>query len=587
MTVSRRLLRASLACALVGTALWPMPAPCQNVPVEEYVLENGMRFLLLPKKGDPNIAVGWIARVGSVNERPGITGIAHLFEHMMFKGTHVIGTRDIEKNLKIMAELDRVKGEIAKEEALLAVKQRLGEVPTPARGEDRSARHNDLLQELEKLTKEEHEVLVKDEFDKVYTAAGASGMNAGTTNDFTIYFINVPANKLELWYWMESDRLLNPVFREFYSERDVVREERRLRIDSTPIGRFQEELDALFWGSSPYGWPVIGWPCDIEAVTRDEALEFFGVYYAPNNLTACLVGDFEPAQAKELAKKYFGRIQRGRREPALIRTREVPQLAERRMTAIAETKPRVRVRWHTVPEGHVDEPALTLLAKVLSGKTGRFYKALVLDQQVANEADADQESLKYEGYFEVDGVAKQGKTPEEVEKALYAEMEKLKNEPVAERELEKVKNQEAAANYRRLRVNFSLLMQLLIRDAHRGWSTINTDPPRVAAVTAADIQRVAKTYFPLEGRTVAIYYTKESPASADVDPTIVGLSEEDQAQLKQFKSFVGQAKPEQIKQMVERMKAQESTVPAEKKPVFQAILKTAEERLKKTEGAQQ
>ncbi len=505
--------RAALALTLAVAVLTPAAVQAQNVAVEEYVLENGMRFLMRPKKGDPNIAVGWIARVGSVNERPGITGLAHLFEHMMFKGTQVIGTRDIEKNLKILTDLDRVKNDIAREEAALAVKQRLGEIPTPARPEDRSRGHNELLRELDKLTTAERGVIVKDEFDKVYTSAGASGMNAGTTNDFTIYFINVPANKLELWFWMESDRLLNPVFREFYSERDVVREERRLRIDSTPIGRFEEEFDALFWSSSPYAWPVIGWPCDIEAITRDEAMDFFGVYYAPNNLTACLVGDFDPAAAKELARRYFGRLKRGPREPPGLRTREVPQLAERRMIAVAETKPRVRVRWHTVPDGHVDEPALTLLASVLSGKTGRLYKALVLDHKVANDVDADQDSLKHEGYFEVDGTAKPGKTPEDVEKALYAEIERLTKEPVSARELEKVKNQEAAADYRRLRVNFSLLMQLLIRDAHRGWHTINTDPPRVAAVTAADIQRVASTYLSSANRTVAIYYTKESPVA--------------------------------------------------------------------------
>ena len=135
-------------------------------------------------------------------------------------------------------------------------------------------------------------------------------MNAGTSEDFTVYFINVPANKLELWYWMESDRLSNPVFREFYSERDVVREERRLRTDSTPTGKFQEQFESLFWQSSPYGWPVVGWPSDLEGITREEANAYFNLNYAPNNLTACLVGDFDPDQAKALATRYFGRLRR-------------------------------------------------------------------------------------------------------------------------------------------------------------------------------------------------------------------------------------------------------------------------------------
>jgi predicted Zn-dependent peptidase len=563
------------------------PVAAQNVPVEEHVLDNGLRLLLLPRKGDPNIAAGWIARVGSVNERPGITGIAHLFEHMMFKGTRAIGTREIEKNLQVMADLDRVKSELAAEEQALNARQRLGEVPTPARPEDRSAKHQALLAELEKLTAAERQVLVKDEFDKIYTAAGATQMNAGTTNDFTIYFISVPANKLELWFWMESDRLLSPVFREFYSERDVVHEERRLRIDSTPIGRFQEQLDSLFWASSPYGWPVIGWPSDIEAVTRDEAMEFFGIYYAPNNLTACLVGDFEPGKAVELANRYFGRLHHGPRDPLPIRTREVPQLAEQRMTAYAETKPRVRIRWHTVPDGHVDSFPLALLAEILSGKTGRLYKSLVLSGELANEVDADQQDMKFEGYFEIGGVAKPPKTPEEVEKAIYAELERLKSEPVSDHELEKVKNQAAASSYRRLRSSFALMMQLLTRDASRTWKSINTDPPRLQAVTAADIQRVAKTYFTPENRTVAVYYTKEAAtaAAAAADPALAGLSDEDQAQLKRLQAFLGQAKAEQIRKMLDGMKQQADSVPAEKKALFALMQRTVEESLKRAEEA--
>ncbi|HVR76181.1 MAG TPA: pitrilysin family protein [Planctomycetota bacterium] len=555
----------------------------QNVPVEEHILENGLRLLLLPRKGDPNVAAGWIARVGSVNERPGITGVAHLFEHMMFKGTRVIGTRDIERNLEVMAELDRVKEELAREEEAVQAKQRLGELPEPAPPGDLSPRHRALLEELKTLTGKERELLVKDEFDRLYTTAGASGMNAGTTNDYTIYFITVPSNKLELWFWMESDRLLNPVFREFYSERDVVREERRLRIDSTPTGRFEEEFDALFWGSSPYGWPVIGWPSDIEAVTREEALDFFQLYYAPNNLTACLVGDFEPARALELARKYLGRMARGLREPRPIRTREVPQLSERRMIAHAETKPQVRIRYHTVPDGHRDDYPLTLLADLLSGRTGRLFKALVLRDQVANEADAGQRSLKYEGYFEVEGIAKPGKTPEDVEKALHAEIEKLKTEPVPERELRKVKNERAASNFRRIRSNFPLLLQILLHDAHRGWQTINTDPERIEAVTAADITRVAGTYFRPENRSVAIYYTIEGRPESE-DPLLAGLAEEDQGRIRQLRAFLLKAPRDDVEKMLEGLKQQAESVPAEKKALLDAMRSELESHLKKTEA---
>src|SRR3989442_12683003 len=156
-------------------------------------------------------------------------------------------------------------------------------------------------------------------------------MNGGTWEVFTIYFISVPASKLELWFWMESDRLSSPVFREFYAERQVVAEERRMRIESTPTGRYVQQFDTMFWKSSPYGWPVVGWPSDLDAITREDAMAYFGKYYAPNNLTACLVGDFDPAQAAALARNYFGRLQGGLRDPEPVRTVEEPQHGGPRM----------------------------------------------------------------------------------------------------------------------------------------------------------------------------------------------------------------------------------------------------------------
>jgi len=204
------------------TTLFAVPllaaiAAAQQLPVQEFTLENGLRVLLLPRKGSANIAAGWAARVGSVNERPGITGISHLFEHMMFKGTNTIGTRNAEEDAKLNAELDRVKGEMRKEEAELARRLRLGEITDVKDPKVRTPRHQELLGQFELLTKRQSELIVKNEFDRIYTGEGASGMNAATSEDFTVYFINLPTNKLELWFWMESDRLANPVFREFYA----------------------------------------------------------------------------------------------------------------------------------------------------------------------------------------------------------------------------------------------------------------------------------------------------------------------------------------------------------------------------------
>ncbi|MBA3441886.1 MAG: insulinase family protein [Pyrinomonadaceae bacterium] len=558
-------------------------AAAQKVPVQEMVLDNGMKVLMVPRKGDPNIAVGWVARVGSVNERPGITGLSHLFEHMMFKGTHAIGTKDINANLQLIKEMDQTRAAIRAEEQTLIRRARLGEIPGSKDPQVRTARHRELIAKFDELTKREKETLVKDEFDRIYTTAGASGMNAGTGNDFTVYFINVPANKLELWFWMESDRLLKPVFREFYSERDVVHEERRLRTDSTPTGKFDEQFESMFWQSSPYGWPVVGWPSDLEGITREEALDYFAVNYAPNNLTACLVGDFEPARATELARKYFGRLPRGPRDPEPVRTQEMPQQAEKRMVAYAETSPQVRVRYHTVADGHRDEFALGILSDILNGRTGRLYKSLVLEKGLANAASAGQDGRKYEGYFELQGTAKPGHTPEEVEQALYKEIEKLQKETVGEQELQKVKNQNAAGDFRRLQSNFALMVQLLLRDSNRGWETINTDPARVQAVTAADLQRVANTYFKPENRTAGIYYTKKIAATEE-DPLLAGLDEEEKSQIRQMRGMLGQAKIEQVKAVLTQVTQQGASAPAEKQDFIKVLKKLLEDRLAQLEG---
>ena len=576
-----------ISLGLLALLLCAQIAAAQKVPVQEITLDNGMRLLLVPRKGDPNVAAGWVARVGSVNERPGITGLSHLFEHMMFKGTKTIGTKDIDANLKLMKEMDDVRAELRKEQEALIQKARLGEIDDVKDPKYRSARHKELLAKFDELTKREKELMIKDEFDRIYTTAGGSGMNAGTSNDFTVYFINVPANKLELWFWMESDRLRNPVFREFYSERDVVHEERRLRTDSTPTGKFNELYDSMFWQSSPYGWPVVGWPSDLEGITREEALDYFAVNYAPNNLTACLVGDIDPVRAKELAQEYFGRLPRGPRPPETVRTAEMPQLAEKRMEAWAETVPQVRIRYHTVAEGHKDDFVLDILASLLSGRTGRLYKSLVLQQGVANSAGASEDGRKYEGLFELSGVAKPGKTPQDVEQALYKEIERMKTELVDANELQKVKNQYAANNFRSIQSNFGLMVQLLLRDNTRGWETINTDPARHQAVTPEDIRRVANTYFKPENRTIAVYYTKKKAEGAVEDPALAGLSDQEKAQIAQMKGMLAQAKPEQLKAFLSRLDQQAASAPADKQNFFKVVKKMLEDRLKQLEGGNQ
>lgn len=569
----------------IALVLLPVSSLAQEVNVIEHELDNGLTLLLVPKPGDPNIAAGWVAKVGSVNERPGITGVAHLFEHMMFKGTHALGTQDIDQDLEIIEQLDALRVDIQAEEVELDRRFQLGQLDDPDDPAARSAKHEELLEQFDELLARQSGLLIKEDFSRIYTGEGASGMNAGTSYDFTIYFINVPANKLELWFWMESDRLLNPVFREFYAERNVVHEERRLRTDSTPIGKFQEQFESMFWQSSPYGWPVVGWPSDLEGITREEALTFFDTYYAPNNLAAALVGDFDPDEAIEFANRYFGRLSRGARPPLEPRTREMPQLAEKRMVASADTNPQVSIRYHSVRDGHVDEPPLVVLGQLLNGRTGRLYKALVEEQEVATSAFGGQSGYKYEGLFELRGTATQGVTPEEVELAIYAELDRLKQELVPERELQKVKNQNAAGTFRDLRSNYGLMMQLLIREGNRGWEHINTDPALYDAVTPEDIMRVANTYFTPESRAVAIYYRTEGE-EAETDPLLAGLSDEEQQQVRQMRTMISQMDAQQLTQFLGQAEQMMGQAPPDAQDAAQAMIAVIQQRLEELEGGQ-
>jgi predicted Zn-dependent peptidase len=545
-----------------------------------------MGLLIVHREGEPSVAGGWVALVGSANERPGITGISHLFEHMMFKGTPTIGTKDYKKDLAIIAEQENVREEMRQEEAKIRAAWRRGEVDDVLKPENKTPRLRELEKKFDALIARQREVLVKNEFDRIYTNGGGSGMNAFTNTDMTGYFINVPSNKLELWMWMESERLRNPVFREFYAERDVVFEERRLRTESTPLGKFEETFESMFWEAHPYGWPVVGWPSDIPAITKAQADEYYGTYYAPQNITLVLVGDVDVEGATRMAEAYFGRIPRGRKAAPDVVTLEVPQQAEKRMYAEADANPQVDVLWHTVPFGHSDSYPLQVLAQLLSTRTGRLYKGLVLGSQVATDAFARQESRKWAGLFNAGGEAKEGRRPEEVEQALYAEIDKLKKEDVPAEELQKVKNNFAAAEYRRLSANFPILVQLIQSEGRGDWKEVNEAGTKVQAVTAADVKRVANRYFTKENRAVAIYTRKTGAPGAAEDPDLAGLNDQQKQMVRQFSQRLqSMTDLDRLRQMQGQMEAQAGGAPPEMKPALEVIRRKMQARIDELEKA--
>jgi predicted Zn-dependent peptidase len=601
MNLARRCLLLSAVLALAPIA---HAADKPQIDVQEVTLGNGMRFLLFERDDSPTIAAGWVAHVGSVNERPGITGISHLFEHMMFKGTKVIGTKNIDADLKIIEEQEKIRAEMRAELTRMREQLRKGEIDDVAKPENQSPRYRELDKRFDELVKQQRENIIKDHMDQLYTRNGGEALNAGTSEDWTIYFVRLPKNRLELWSWLESDRLLNPVFREFYSERDVVFEERRMRTESTPLGKYDEQFNAVFWDAHPYSWPVVGWASDIPAITKAQADEYFSLFYAPQNLTGVLVGDFKAADVKPVLERYFGRIPRGKSDPPEMVTEEPKQLGEKRFFASAETSPTVRIWWHAVPFVHKDAAPLDLLSDVLSGRTGRLYKGLVVGREVANEASASIDPRKYSGLFSLEAVVKDGKAPADVEKGVDEEIARLQNELVPADELQKVKNQAKANAYRRLSSPFSIAIQLLIYDGLGDWRYINNSAEKLDAVTAADLQRVAKTYLVKENRAVGIFTRKEasgppqrSPGDREQvgspgftpgvpdDPEIAALPAETRDMARQQLAAIEAEKdPAKLKELLDGMQAQVAQVPEAMMPAFKLIQKRAQDRLAALEG---
>jgi predicted Zn-dependent peptidase len=556
-----------------------------EVPVEKIELDNGMTFLLVHKPELTTVSAGWVAHVGSANERPGITGITHLFEHMMFKGTRTLGTENIERDLEIIAEQEELQRRIRELYEVQKERWRRGEIEDPYAPQARPAKLVELEEKFQKLVDKQRELMVKNEFDKIYTREGGSRMNAFTNRDMTAYFITVPANKLELWFWMESDRLRQPVFREFYAERDVVHEERRLRTESTPTGKFDEQFNAMFWQSHPYGWPVVGWPSDLRSISKEDADRYYDTYYGPGNVTAALVGKFDRERVRELAEAYFGRIPASEQDPPEVVTLEMPQLAEKRMIASCDCQPQIEVRYHTVPFRHQDSYALDVLAGLLSGRTGRLYKSMVLDQEIASSVSAAQASSKWAGSFSVSAETKGDASPERLEQAWYGELSELLEQPIPAKELQKVKNQIIASSYRRLQNPFFLMIQLLYYDGLGDWTYINDWADKTLAVTTEDVKRVASEYLTEDNRMVGLYYREEGTSAEPVPEELADLPPQVRSQLmSQIEALSSVEDADQLRQALDGLEQQKQAVPPQFEKAIEYMQGKVRARLAELEG---
>ncbi|OHB48949.1 MAG: hypothetical protein A2106_05180 [Planctomycetes bacterium GWF2_40_8] len=461
-----------------------------ELDVREHTLDNGIKLLMLEKHDVPIVSLRIVYKVGSVNEHPGITGASHLFEHMMFKGTEIFGIKDYDSEKPLLEREDELISKISVEET---------------KGNDADKEKIKQLEgDLKEVWEKQKELIVKDEMWSIYLKNGATGLNASTGSDATYYYCNLPANRLELWAFMESDRMKNLVLREFYSERDVVMEERRLRTENSPFGLLIEQLNAATYTAHPYGWPVIGWMSDIANMKKAEVSRYFQQYYSPNNAVIVVVGDINPDEVIKLIERYFGDVQ-SQPPPPDVTTVEPEQRGERRIYVEYDANPISSIAYHKPAVGHPDQYVFDVIEAILShGRTSRLYKSLIEEKRMAVMAHAYGEPSKYADTFLFFCTPRHPHTAEDVEEAIYEELERLKTTPVTDRELQKVKNQLEADFIRSLESASGLASKISSYEALSEWRYINTLVEKTIAVTPEDIMRVANKYFTKTNRTVAI-----------------------------------------------------------------------------------
>ena len=461
----------------------------------KFTLGNGLKFLVLERHEAPVVSFHIYADVGCSDEVKGITGLAHLFEHMAFKGSKTIGTKNYKAEVKAMAKMDA---------AFLALK-------AERRKGDRAdnSRMEKLQEQFEEAQQEAQEYLVHDEFEEAYVREGSTGFNAYTGYDATRYVVSLPSNKVELWMSLESDRFLNPVLREFYKEKDVVMEERRMA-ENMPQFRLVEEFLAIAYKAHPYGEPIVGHMSDLKTLTRAEAEAFFKKYYSPSNLTIAIVGDVNPDRIRSLAEKYFGRIPSSPK-PEPVETVEPPQVGERRVAVEDKAQPIFVVGYHKPGFNDPNNAVFDAITDIMGiGRTSRLYKSLVKEKKIAIAASGFQgwPGNKYPSLFWFYAVPAKGHTNQECEEAIYAEIERLKTELVLPEELEKAKTRSRASLIRELASNEGLAAETAFYEVVSGdWRNMFKQLEKIDQVTAEDIQRVAKQYFTTKNRTVGVIET--------------------------------------------------------------------------------
>jgi len=466
-------------------------------------LDNGLTVVICERPEAPVFSFYTHVDAGSVQDPLGETGLAHMFEHMAFKGTDKIGTTDYAAE------------KVALEKVEQAYAAYLAERDKPVDRDEQK------LKDLEKAWKDAvadaNKYVKSNEFPQIVEINGGEDLNANTSDDETNYFYSFPENRLELWAYLESERFLHPVMREFYKERNVVIEERRMRVDSNPIGRLLEQFTTAAFQAHPYHRPTIGWISDLNSFSATDAKNFFDKYYIPSNMVVTVVGDVKVSETMPIVEKYFGRIP-SRPKPDERTTTEPPQNAERRVVLQEMSQPLYLEGYHRPDYRSPDDAVYDAIADLMSdGRTSRLYRALVRDKKIAADSAGftGLPGNKYPHLFAFYAFPLPGHKPDEMAEAIHVEIEKLKKEDISDEELKMIKTRAKANLLRSLGSNEGLANNLAVYQArYDDWRELFRSVDRIDKVTKADIRRVANQTFIPTNRTVGIIETRTAALAA-------------------------------------------------------------------------
>ncbi len=493
---------------LVIAVLLPFAGAAQSLKefekkVTEFSLANGLHFIIAERHEAPVVSFHTYVNAGSVNDPSGKTGIAHMFEHMAFKGTETIGTRNWPEEQKALEEVERIYDRLDAERNK-GMRADAGKIRA-------------YESELKAAQQRADSYVEPNLYPRIIEENGGAGLNASTSMDSTEYFYSLPSNRIELWFLLESQRFLHPVFRQFYQERNVVMEEYRMRVESNPQGKLMQTLLATAFAAHPYRNMGAGWPSDIASLRRADALAFFRTYYVPSNITMAIVGDVDPAEARRLAEKYFGPMPAGE-PPPLVHTVEPEQPGPKLAEVASPSQPLLLAAYKRPNQYDKDDPVFDVISGLLaSGRTGVLYRDMVRDKRISLAAIAAESfpGGRYPNLFLFFFAPALGHSVEDNQEEFGALLERFKSGTVAPDDLARIKTKTRAELIRRLDSNSGLASLLSAYYAAYGdWRKLFTSLDDIEKVTAEDVQRVARKYFVPESRTTSYIYQPQEPAGA-------------------------------------------------------------------------